>query len=300
MARLGQGIHKWLRASHSGTEFAKTGIDDTDWDEHRGSKFIQERDDLFAKASFSVENRTAEMLDVMHCSNVDLVPSAIWAMIEILRKPHLADQITAFVSEPQATEAAVSDEDGILARPLFQSFQAEVSRLRFAKYIICTNPTAEVAVDSAWTLRKGCNAVSFSQDLALNTKAWANARPRTVEKPLEEFWAERFVTEKDTSHTQGQRKSRGSMNAARFDAQDLELLVPALGDKQAFGLASDYIKAMQTATMAVLLSEFEIQLCDPDLIDAAMPQLRESAFGQVRPKEKIAVRIRKRRAGKEQ
>ena len=222
-------------------------------------------------------------------------------MIEILRKPYLADKITAFVSEPQATKAAAPDEDGILARPLFQSLQAEVSRLRFAKYTICTNPTAEVAVDSAWTLRKGCNAVSFSQDLALNTKAWANARPRTVEKPLEEFWTERFlVADKDTPHIQGQRKSRGSMNAARFDAQDLELLVPALGDKQAFGLASDYIKAMQAATMAVLLREFEIQLCDPDLIDAAMPELRESAFGQVRPKEKIAVRIRKRRAGKEQ
>jgi len=66
MARLGQGIYKWLRASHSGTEFAKTGSDDADWDEHRGSKFIQERDGLFAKAPFSIENRTAEMLDVMH------------------------------------------------------------------------------------------------------------------------------------------------------------------------------------------------------------------------------------------
>jgi len=222
-------------------------------------------------------------------------------MIELLRKPYLAARVTNIVSEHKPTKVATCDVNGILARPLFQSLQAEVSRLRIAQYIICTNPTAKVAVDSEWALPEDSNAISFSQDYALNTKLWAKARPHTVEKPLDEFWAERFVVPgKDTSNAKGQRKSRDGVNETSFDAQDLELLVPALGDKQAFGLASDYIKAMQAATMAVLLSEFEIQLCDPDLIDAAMPELRESAFGQVRPREKIAVRIRKRRAGKEQ
>lgn len=222
-------------------------------------------------------------------------------MIELLRKPYLAGHVTNIVSEHKPTKAAACDVNRILARPLFQSLQAEVSRLRIAQYMICTNPTAKVAVDSEWTLSKDSNAISFSQDYALNTKLWAKARPHTVEKPLEEFWAERFlVLDKDTSNAQGQRKSRGSMNEARFDVQNLELLVPAVDDKQAFGLASDYIRSMQAATLAVLLSEFEMQLCDPDLIDAAMPELRESAFGQVRPKEKIAVRIRKRRTGKEQ
>lgn len=167
--------------------------------------------------------------------------------------------------------------------------------------MICTNPTAKVAVDSEWTLPKESNAISFSQDYALNTKVWANAPPHAVSKPLEEFWAERFLApSKDASKAQGQRKGRDSGKETRFDAQNLELLVPAVGDKQAFGLASDYIKAMQAVTLTVLLSEFEMQLCDPDLIDAAMPELRESAFGQVRPKDKIAVRIRKRRTGKEQ
>jgi hypothetical protein len=232
---------------------------------------------------------------------VDLVPSAIWTIIEILRKPYLAEQVTAIVSERKPTKAAAYHVNGIRSTPLIQSLQAEVSRLRVAQYMICTNSSAEVPVGSEWTLPKGGNAISFSHDVALNDKAWANAQSRNVEKPLNEFWAERFLApNKDTSNAQGQRKSRDSLHKARFDAQNLELLIPALSDNQAFGLASDYVKAMQAATLAVLLSEFEIQLCDPDLIDAAMPDMRGSAFGQVRPKEKIAVRIRKRRTGKEQ
>ncbi|KAI4934646.1 hypothetical protein J4E85_002504 [Alternaria conjuncta] len=300
LERLWQGVEKWLKVNHSGTEFAKTGPDDADLDEYRGSKFIQELDDTIASKQLPFEARIAEMLDVMHHSNMELIPCAIWTTIELLRKPYLAEQISAMVSTSKSAKAAAYDVNGILARPLFQSLQAEVSRLRVARYTIYTI-TADIALDSEWTLPRNCNGISFSRDLALNTKVWAKARPRTVEKPLEEFWAERFlIPEKDTSKAHGQRKSRSSMNEARFDTQDLELLVPAIGDEMAFDPASHYFRAMQAATMAVLFNEFEIQLCDPDLIDAAMPELRESAFGLVQPKEKIAVRIRKRKASKEQ
>jgi hypothetical protein len=64
--RLSQGVEKWLKVNHSGTEFAKIGSHDANLDEHRGSKFVQERDDLIAKAPLPLETRTAEMLDIMH------------------------------------------------------------------------------------------------------------------------------------------------------------------------------------------------------------------------------------------
>jgi hypothetical protein len=230
-----------------------------------------------------------------------MIPSAIWTIVEILRKTDLAEHLTTIISERRSTTTAVYDINGVAALPLIKSLQAEISRLRIAQYMTCTNETTEVAIDSEWTLPKRCNAISFSHDIAMNTKAWANARPRTVEKPLEEFWAERFlVLSQPSSKMQAQRKSGDRVESGAFDARNLELLAPAFADKQTFGLAGDYARGMQAATLAVLLSEFEVQLCDPDVIDAAMPELRESAFGQIRPQEKIAVRIRKRRVGKAQ
>jgi hypothetical protein len=65
--RLQAGIEKWLKTNHSGSEFAKIGDEDPDWDEHKGSKFIQERDDAIAKIEgLDIQARTAEILSVMH------------------------------------------------------------------------------------------------------------------------------------------------------------------------------------------------------------------------------------------
>ena len=259
--RLYKGVEKWLKANHSGTEFAKIGSDDMDWDEHKGSKFIQERDDL----------------------------------------PYLAERITTIVSERQSSKATTYDVNGVAALPLVQSLQAEISRLRVAQYMTCANEFAEVPIGSQWKLPKACNTISFSHDIALDTKAWANARPRTVEKPLDEFWPERFLIPDDNGpKARGQRKSGTRVENGRFDAQNLELLAPIFYDRQSFGIASDYTRAIQAATLAVVMSEFEVQLCDPEATDAAMPVLRESAFGQLRPQERIAVRIRKRKLGKGQ
>jgi hypothetical protein len=64
--RLLQGMGKWLKATHSGSEFAKINNDDPDWDVYKGSKFVQERDDVLAKIGLDVEARAADMLSIVH------------------------------------------------------------------------------------------------------------------------------------------------------------------------------------------------------------------------------------------
>ena len=62
-----EGIVKWLKANHSGSEFAKISDEDPVWNEHKGSKFIQERDDVFAKLEgWGLTGRAADMLSAMH------------------------------------------------------------------------------------------------------------------------------------------------------------------------------------------------------------------------------------------
>jgi hypothetical protein len=65
--RLHQGIEKWLKANHSGSEFARIADEDPLWDDFRGSKFIQERDDVLAKIEgMDMRARAAEILSIMH------------------------------------------------------------------------------------------------------------------------------------------------------------------------------------------------------------------------------------------
>ena len=60
-----EGLEKWIRANHAGNEFAKIGTFDPDWDEQRGSKFVQEFDSLFSEFS-SEESRAVELLELIH------------------------------------------------------------------------------------------------------------------------------------------------------------------------------------------------------------------------------------------
>jgi hypothetical protein len=67
--RLRVGIRQWLRANHSGSEFARVGDEDPDLDDHKGSKFIQERDYVLAKVpDMDFDARSAEMFDLLHRS----------------------------------------------------------------------------------------------------------------------------------------------------------------------------------------------------------------------------------------
>lgn len=65
--RLSRGIEKWLKANHSGSDFARTADEDPLWDEFKGSKFVQERDNELVKIEgLDTQARVAEMLSIIH------------------------------------------------------------------------------------------------------------------------------------------------------------------------------------------------------------------------------------------
>jgi hypothetical protein len=64
--RVLEGLKKWLETTHGGEDFAKVGKDDPEWDESRGSKYFQERDQVLSTLpSFDHHSRAAEALGVM-------------------------------------------------------------------------------------------------------------------------------------------------------------------------------------------------------------------------------------------
>ena len=64
--RLLDGMERWLKANHSGLEFAKISDEDAVWDEDKGSKFIQESDSVFTKVdNANLKARAAEILCVV-------------------------------------------------------------------------------------------------------------------------------------------------------------------------------------------------------------------------------------------
>ncbi|KAJ4376189.1 hypothetical protein N0V83_001470 [Neocucurbitaria cava] len=285
--RLLEGVVKWLKANHSGSEFANIGDDDPVWDEHKGSKFVQERDDVFAKTEgVDLKSRAAEILSVIHGSNSIIIPCAFWTIIELLQQPQLGKQVTADISQHHLPQPGEYDVSSILNTPLIQSMHTEVRRLRVPTVTTRTNEVDNLQLDEQWRLPKGTTVVLLSRDISLHADFWAKARPRTIERPLEEFWAERFLISSRTAPSVKREKQlKDNSNSGSFSMEGLEPLDLVLNDSD--------------ATLAVFFTQFELQLCDDSesLAAGLLPPVREAAFGTVKPLDEVAVRIRKRKIG---
>jgi hypothetical protein len=221
------------------------------------------------------------------------VSAVIWSLVEVLRRPQLAKGLISNVDRYSPSHGAAYNMQAIVDSPLIDSLLAETSRLHTASIIVhTTNKSLEI--DNDWTAPRNTRIMIFPHDLSLNTAAWAKARPRTIERPLEEYWAERFLVAEGSRSKASQRGLRNNSGALSFSIDGLESLNLNIAPSVTPFLGTDYAHSTQAMTLAVLLHKFELQLCDPDLFDAAVPPVRDMAFGTIRPLEKIALRIRKR------
>ncbi|KAF2686921.1 cytochrome P450 [Lentithecium fluviatile CBS 122367] len=296
--RLLEGLKKWLQATHGGTDFAKIDEDDPVWDENKGSKFIQERDGIFSEMpSFNYKSRAAEILNVMQSSNSTTMPSTFWCVVEVLRNPDLAKYLKSEIARYYNPESGTYNIDAITRIPIIESIDAEIGRLRMATRTIRTNEGDSLELDDSWAIPKGTSVIMFSHDLGLNTEQWAKARPQTVARPLEEFWAERFLVSDKTSSTRQSKRHRDCISTGTFSLEGLASLNIPFGGGPSSLPTRSLAKAVEAATLAVLLTEFEVQLCEPDYVDHIVPCIREVAYGTVKPLDKIAIRLRKRRPG---
>jgi hypothetical protein len=217
------------------------------------------------------------------CSTI--VPSLLWSFVEILRRPDLARSLASNISRYSPSQGATYNVESLTTLPLIESIIAETVRLRMAS-IATRVPKERLQLDENWVVSKDIPVLILSHDLSLNTAAWTKARPRTIEKPLDEYWAERFLM--------ANALQRKHVAAPSFSMNGLEQLnINASNVSHPF-LGWEYAKAIHASTLAVLLNEFEPQLCDPDLFDAVVPPARDIAFGSLKPLDQVAIRIRKR------
>jgi hypothetical protein len=321
--RLHQGIKSWLGATcdrlRSTDTFSEAGSAKNKplWDENMGLQPIREH----YNACYSVVDKlkgsklqamAADVLSIIHTYvvygvqrtrsivisklmsgsriNTELVSSAFWMTIETLRKPHLTRNITASIGQHFSPITHKYDIIKLAQEPLVKSIQTETRRLRTATYTVRTNQTDGFPLDKHWYLPKGATVAMFSHDISLNADVWKKLQPRALEKPLGEFWAERFTV----SGQKGKSKENVGTELSDAATEDLGDLVTRLATCDQYP-GSHFISALQLATLAVLFAEFQVQLCDTDEVDAALPPVHEFAYGTVKPLEKVAVRIRKRK-----
>jgi hypothetical protein len=246
--RLHQGIESWLRANRNEADKAVLASDDSVWDERKGLQFIREKDKAFSNVKgVDSKVRAAEMLGIIHTyaqpplssdqnhcfpailklipdsrTNADLISSTFWMTVETLRNSHLVRNMTSSIGQHCSPAARNYDILGLAQTPFVQSVQTEVRRLRTASCVVRTNVTDGFPLDKYWSLPKGATVAMFSYDISLNTDLWRKAHTRAVERPLEEFWPERFLNS-DNKTKEARLKSAKNAGVERNKPQVISI-----------------------------------------------------------------------------
>jgi hypothetical protein len=220
------------------------------------------------------------------------MPSTFWCIVEALRAPDCARYLRTEISRYYNPQTGNYNIEAVLKEPFVESLLAEVERLRIATRTIRTVRGGNLKLDDTWTIPSGMSTITFSQDLGLNHAEWTKARPLTTARPLDQFWWERFLVPENQPPRRGTKAQ-----TSKCSLVGLQSLLIAFGVGPDSGSARSWTKTIQASTLAILMTEFEMQLCEPDHVEQLLPTVGEVAYGTVRPLDKIAIRIRRRRPG---
>lgn len=225
------------------------------------------------------------------------MPYLFWSTVHVLLDPTLRDHLTSDFAQHRNANSGSFDTGAINNIPVMQSIQTEIGRLRIGTVVARTS-TADVALDDTWTVPKGQSVTIFNHDISHNTEMWEKLRPQALAKPLSEFFAERFLvpSKSASAPNSGSEKKieRSDMWAGKYSTDGLSSLLLTFGGGQSLCPGRFYVKAIQAGTLAVLLSEFEIEFVNSGATERALPPPMQLAYGPIKPLEKISLRIRRR------
>lgn len=251
-----------------------------EWHPITGSILMQEREKMYPTLpGHDLEARAAQTLGILYASTSILVPVSFWLCYETLRTPSLHARVKSELNNSLDPKTRTHDFSHLSATPFLQSLHAETCR----KYGI-TIPARRVvvpsfALDEKYAVPQGTTIIMPSKYAGQYTPGWAAVRPSLVEKPLDEFWPERFL-----ANRKGEKE--------RFSDAGL------VGSWTSFGGGAHHCpgrfwaRNIGMVMLAVFAGRFEIEVLDVEGARAFDPVWYESAFGTARPRGKIPARIR--------
>lgn len=126
-----------------------------------------------------------------------------------------------------------------------------------------------------------------SQIPTRNQDAWA-ARPHTLTRPLEEFWAYRFLEPSDGNED----FTAPPRDAARFSLHGLEGCWLPFGGGQRMCPGRHFAKNEILGTFALLFTRYDLQLIDSNQAKVVKPDHRRVLLVGLPPSSKVSVRLR--------
>lgn len=176
------------------------------------------------------------------------------------------------------------DVETLSQQPRLQSAFAEVCRFYVAIGITRTVNHSPLNLGE-WTVPVGETLSILSRTAAFNDEAWIAAGHRPG-KPLSVFDAERFLVWPESD-------SPGSVKPV-FSLEGLAGCWLPFGGGQRMCPGRHFAKSEMIGTFAMLLTRYDVELCDKARTDNVKPNLRWYPTGTLPPLSKVPFRMRRK------
>ncbi|KAH7069669.1 cytochrome P450 [Paraphoma chrysanthemicola] len=277
--RLLTNLKRWNQTSDA---LRNAGKADTTWDASAGSGLMQERQELYAKTpGFDEDARVSQILGLLFAGNSITPPLTFWYLFETLRDPAMSQQVFTEIHNHLDTQTGSFDLMQLTVRPILQSLHAETTRYYASNVAVRVVTTPTFALDDKYTIPHGTTLFIYNKFTGLFTAGWNDARPQTTAKPLDTFWAERFLIS-------------GSGKRDRFSDAGLTGNWTSFGGGEHKCPGRHFARNIGIVTLAVLLGEFDCELIDREEVKDIGPKIKETAFGKMEPTRKVAAKLRRR------
>ncbi|KAF2844665.1 cytochrome P450 [Plenodomus tracheiphilus IPT5] len=275
--RLLANLKRWSRSSEA---LRTQGKANTIWDARAGSGLLQERQERYAQtAGFNEEARVSQILGLLFAGNSLTPPISFWYLFEALKDPLLLEKVSSEIHNNYEPSTQAYDFGQLTVRPILQSLHAETTRFYSSNVAVRVVTSKAFALDDKYVVPEKTLVFIYNRYTGQFTPGWAMARPNSTTYPLEQFWAERFLTGGERS---------------RFSDANLTGSWTSFGGGEHKCPGRHFARNIGIATLAVLLGEYEMDLLDKEAAKKATPRVRDEAFGKMVPTSKVAARMRRR------
>ncbi|KAI3316782.1 cytochrome P450 [Xylariaceae sp. AK1471] len=197
--RILNGIKRWHTYARQHSDYRNNGPDAPEWDEYWGAVWFKVRHQWGQDTGHMNDDALAsDDLFVLTAATANALPMAFWNLIEVYNDPALLERVQAELSKaiipPDTEENKLPfrfDITAITSSPLLQSVYAEVLRMRVSLFHNRSPIHGDYSI-GPYKFKQG-GLVCISTNIASNhTHAWGD-RTDGGRRPLDKFWAERFL-----------------------------------------------------------------------------------------------------------
>ncbi|KAH9881832.1 hypothetical protein J1614_001003 [Plenodomus biglobosus] len=275
--RLLANLKNWNTTSEALRTLGKA---DSVWDARAGSGLLQERQERYAQtAGFNEDARVSQILGLLFAGNSITPPISFWYLFEALKDPSLFRRVSDEIHLHYDPSTQTYDFGQMTVRPILQSLHAETTRFYSSNVAVRVVTSPNFALDDKYVIPENTLIFIYNKFTGQFSPGWTTARPQSTMYPLEQFWAERFLT-------------GGERN--RFSDANLTGSWTSFGGGEHKCPGRHFARNIGIVTLAVLMGEYEVELLDTEKAKKATPRVKDEAFGKMVPTSKVAARMRRR------